>query len=266
MDAGEPADESEGHGSQRFVERIGRLSRTLVADQTFAGKLEAVAALAQRLLPGCDGAGITLRIRDEPYSVGVTNPLALEVDLVQYDTGEGPCLAAIEGSHVVRVDILEAGERFEHFAPGALDRGVHSVLSIPINADDRTVGALNLYASSEAAFDPDAEELVMPLAAYAGEVIATSDLYAYSLELFDDVLEELATTSMIDSAIGVVMSLTETGSEAARRILEDAAEARGSSLRNAAERVLREQLQTHGESEPPEGDDGFFPPPRTDHS
>jgi len=256
MDAGEPADEWEDQDSEPFVERIGRVNRTLVADQTFAGKLEAVAALAQRLLPGCDGAGITLRIRDEPYSVAVTNPLVLEVDLVQYDTGEGPCLAAIEGSHVVRVDILDAGERFEHFAPGALDRGVLSVLSIPINADERTVGALNLYANSEAAFDPDAEQLVMPLAAYAGEVIATSDLYAYSLELFDEVLEELATTSMIDSAIGVVMALTETGPEAARRILEDAAEARGASVRDAAEHVLREQLQTHEETESSEGDDG----------
>jgi len=241
-------DESEGAGSERFVERIHQVTRTLVADQTFAGKLIAVAALAQRLLPGCDGAGIALRIRDETHSVAVTNPLVLEVDLVQYDTGEGPCLAAIEGSHIVRVDILEADERFEHFAPGALDRGVHSVLSMPIDANDRTVGALNLYGSSADAFGPDAERLLVPIAAYAGEVIAGSDLYAHSLDLFDEILEELATAGMIDSAIGVLMANTESGPDAARRMLEEAAEARDSSLRDAAESVLREQ-QSHGRDE-----------------
>jgi len=237
----EPEDGSEGARSERFVERIHQVTRTLVADHTFAGKLIAVAALAQRLLPGCDGAGIALRIRDQTHSVAVTNPLVLEVDLVQYDTGEGPCLAAIQGSHIVRVDILEADERFEHFAPGALDRGVRSVLSIPIDANDRTVGALNLYGGSADAFGPDAERVLVPIAAYAGEVIAASDVYAHSLELFDEILEELATTSMIDSAIGVLMAHTESGPDTARRMLEDAAEARDASLRDTAEAMLREQ-------------------------
>ena len=179
----------------------------------------------------------------------------MAVDLVQYDTGEGPCLAAISRSSVVRIDVLEGNEQWRHFAPGALDRGVESVLSVPIEARDTTIGALNLYSCSAAGFAGRSEAVAQPLADYAGEVIGTSPLYAYSLELLDEVLEELAKRELINTAVGLLMARAKHDADAATRELTASAVEKGIPLREAAEWELREQ-QFRGDGKPvPDGPD-----------
>jgi hypothetical protein len=224
-----------------FDARLGRVQRALVMDRGIIGKLEAVAALATRMIGPCDGAGLALQVGGRTQSIGVTDEVVLEVDLVQYDTGEGPCLEAIKTSQVVRFDVLQLDERWEHFAPGALAYGINSVLSLPVTARGMTVGALNLYSETAGAMGPDAEPVGAALAMYAGEVISTSPLYAYSLDLLDEVLDELATHELLDCAMGIVMARTGKGSDDALAELAGFAEKQGVSVREAAEWELREQ-------------------------
>jgi GAF domain-containing protein len=227
--------------SDEFEKRLGHLHRALLGGRTTVAKLEAVAGLAKALISECDGAGFALEVREKVHSVGTTDEVTLAVDLIQYDTGEGPCLEAIETSHVVRLELLDAGERWEHFAPGAIDAGVRSVLSVPLSARGRTVGALNLYSRSADGFDAESESMAASLAAYAAEIIATSPLYGYSLALVDEVLEELATRELINNAIGVVMVREHCGESDALEELTNEAERRGASLRETAEWALREE-------------------------
>ncbi len=128
------------------LEKLARVTKLLKTQRTLPAKLEAVVAMAKRTIPNCDAAGVCLLIDGEPTSIAVSDRLAVEIDLVQYRTGEGPCLAAIGESHMVRIDVLDADTRFTHFAPGALDLELSSVLSVPLDANGRTVGALNLYS------------------------------------------------------------------------------------------------------------------------
>lgn len=65
------------------------------------------------------------------------------------------------------------------------------MLSIPLSAGDRVVGALNLYSRLPNAFDANAEQAAQPLANYAVEIISTSALYAYALEMVDGLVESL---------------------------------------------------------------------------
>jgi GAF domain-containing protein len=223
------------------VEKLSRVTRLLKTQRTLPAKLEGVVAIVKRTLPNCDGAGVCLLIDGEPTSIAVSDRLTLEVDLIQYETGEGPCLAAIADSHVIRIDILERDSRFCRFAPGALDQEIRSVLSIPLAANGRTVGALNLYSREPEAFGAHSEELVKPMAEFAAEAISTSPLYAYSLDAVDGLVETLESQALVGQAVGVI-SATEalSGTEALDR-LRDLAMHSGASMETVARRVLDER-------------------------
>lgn len=226
------------------LEKLARVTKLLKTQRTLPAKLEAVVALVKRTVPNCDAAGVCLLISEEPTSIAVSDRLALEIDLVQYRTGEGPCLAAIAQSRVVRIDVLDADTRFTHFAPGALDLELSSVMSIPLDANGRTVGALNVYSRRPDAFDAQAEEAVQPMAAYAAESISTSPIYAYSLDMVDGLSESIESQAVIDQATGVLMATEERSSAEALDRLRELALSSGESMRTIAKWVLEERPKT----------------------
>jgi len=104
-----------------FQDNVGRLEKSLAYDRGLVGRLEAIAGVARRMIRDCDAAGLAVIAKGRVWSVATSDGVALEVDLVQYDTGEGPCLQAIRDRRVIRLDLLDAAEDYPHFAPGALD-------------------------------------------------------------------------------------------------------------------------------------------------
>ena len=223
------------------VERLSRVTKLLKTQRTLPAQLEAVVGIVKRSVPSCDAAGIVLLVDGEPTSVAVTDRITIEVDLVQYQTGEGPCLSALHDGDVVRIDILEKDIQFTRFAPGAIDRGVRSVLSTPLDANGRTVGALNMYSMQANAFDARTSEAVRPMAEYAGQAIASSPLYAYSLDMVDGLVEDLESRAIIDRASGVLMATQEETGEDALGHLRNLAMRSGESMRTVAEWVIDER-------------------------
>lgn len=182
--------------------RVMKLVRT---QRTLPTQLAAATALATRTVPTCDAAGVSLVIVGEPTTSGATDAVVLEVDLVRYDTAQGPFLDAIEHSKVVRLDLIGGEVRYSRFAPGAMDAGINTIVSFPLTAASRTVGALNLYSNQVDAFDDDTERVMAPIVSYASDVLATSPLYAYSLDLIDGLMEAIGDRAAINQAPGVLM-------------------------------------------------------------
>ena len=88
-----------------FTSRLATLHKALERDRGLIGRLEAVAALARRTIADCDAAGLSVIAKGRAWTVAASDEVVLEVDLVQYDTGEGPCLEAIRKSDLVRLDV-----------------------------------------------------------------------------------------------------------------------------------------------------------------
>lgn len=220
------------------VEKLSRVTKLLRTQRTLPAKLEAVVAMVKATIPGCDAAGITLLIEGVPTTSAVTERLAVEVDLIQYETGEGPCLAAIRDSNVVRIDVIESDIRFSRFAPGSLALGINSVLSVPLVARGDVVGALNVYGHQADAFDADTQEALRPMADYAAEAIARSPLYAYSLDMVEGLVETLESRALIAQATGVLMANERLTSEQALDRLRELALEKGEAMRTVAEWVL----------------------------
>ncbi|MDP9069793.1 MAG: GAF and ANTAR domain-containing protein [Actinomycetota bacterium] len=224
---------------EESIEKLSRVTKLLSTQRTLPAKLESVVAIVKRTIPHCHAAGITLLIDGEPTTSAVTDRLAVEIDLVQYQTGEGPCLGAITDSNLIRIDVLERDGRFSRFAPGALDLEVNSVLSVPLVARGRTVGALNMYSRLPDAFDAQCEEAVQPMADHAAEAISTSPLYAYSLDMVEGLVETLESQALIAQATGVIMATEERTSDEALDRLRTVALTSGESMRTVADRVLK---------------------------
>jgi GAF domain-containing protein len=223
------------------VEKLTRVTKLLKTQRTLPAQLGAVVDIVKRTVPSCDAAGVSLLIDGEPTSIAVTDRLTIEIDLVQYRTGEGPCLTAMNDGDVVRIDILERDSQFTRFAPGALDRGLQSVLSTPLTANGRNVGALNMYSTTPNAFDERTSAAVQPMVEYAGQAIGSSPLYAYSLDMVDGLVEDLESQAIIEQATGVLMSSQEDTSQDALAQLRDLAMRSGESMRTVAEWVIAER-------------------------
>ncbi len=106
------------------------------------------------------------------------------------------------------------------------------------------MGALNLYSHTPSAFDGRTHEAVRPLADYAAEVISTSPLYAYTLEMVDGLVESMETQAIIAEATGVIMATEQLSSEEALDRLRSLAFTSGESMRTVADWVIQERPTT----------------------
>lgn len=223
---------------EEFTERISRVLRLVRTQRTLPTQLEAVVALAKRVVPSCDAAGVTLVVTGEPLTGAATDTVVVEVDVVQYGTGQGPCLDAIAESSIVRVDLIDGDLRYERFAPGVVDTAINSVVSFPLVAAGRTAGALNLYSYLPDAFDDDTERVMAPIVSYAADVLATSPLYAYSLDVVEGLMESLEERAVIAQATGALMARNGWTAADSFEFLRDRALVRGEALREAASAIL----------------------------
>ncbi|MFC0111476.1 hypothetical protein [Kibdelosporangium aridum] len=126
--------------SEQFTD----LTRNLLDATSVRGVLEQVVTAALRVVPGVDLVSITLRSRDGSFHTPVhTDPVAVALDQVQYETGEGPCLdaALAPGPAQTRSDDLAVESAWPHFGPAAAAYGVRAVLSVPLLPNPRPPAA-----------------------------------------------------------------------------------------------------------------------------
>src|SRR3984885_14371036 len=101
---------------------------------------------------GVLSCGMTMRSNGRPVTVACSDPLAAQVDEVQYALDDGPCLHAMRDGHVVRIEDTTEKACWPEFEAQAASHGIRSCLALPLNADGKPGGALNLYSRQASAF------------------------------------------------------------------------------------------------------------------
>jgi GAF domain-containing protein len=212
--------------SARLADRAGPLSDAfvpLVKDENLAGGLAAlarlssarlsledlltrVASFAVQAIPGADGAGLTLLEAGRSDTIVKSAPFVREIDDVQYRIGEGPCISAAATGKTMRSGSLGGDPRWPRFGPRAGRLGVHSVLSLPLNAGDRVLGAMNVYAHPKDAFDERAEHIGELFAVPAAIAVQNAQILAQTQRLAASLQAALTSRAVIDQAIGVIIS------------------------------------------------------------
>jgi GAF domain-containing protein len=150
------------------------VARVLLAEDSLDATLERVAAIAVEVVPGCAHSGISFVERGTVATRAASDDLPHRIDSVQYETGEGPCLDAIREHEVVWTDDLDTDERWPAFTPRAVELGIRSMLSFRLFDEKKPLGALNLYAPEDHAFDDDARSTGTVLSAHASVAIVSA--------------------------------------------------------------------------------------------
>jgi GAF domain-containing protein len=203
-----------------YAEHFAEAARALAADSTVVGTLERIVRLAATTIPGAQYAGITTKTRSESYkTIALTDRLALQVDEIQYEANEGPCLMALEGVQIIRSGDLAADGRWPVFGPAASQAtGVMSMLSSPLYLEGSNVlGALNTYATKPDAF----EEMDVSGLAILATHSAIALTRAADREKNEHLENALKSNRKIGAAVGILMAnhkLTEEQAFDALRI------------------------------------------------
>jgi GAF domain-containing protein len=150
------------------------VGRDLLAADGVEETLDVLVHLAPATISGCDHASVSLVTGRKVRTAASTGPIPRRVDAIQIETGEGPCLDAIRQHEVFVSDDLAAERRWPNFATRAAATGVRSMLGVRLFADQDTMGALNLYSDSAAAFDEMAEAFAVVLAAHASIALSAA--------------------------------------------------------------------------------------------
>jgi GAF domain-containing protein len=182
------------------------LSKLPMTDLSLSDTLSHVAQLAVRAVPGADGAGLTLLQPDRPDTTVASAEFVRAVDDIQYGLGQGPSITAAAEGITVRSGSLETDPQWPEFGPKVGRMGVHSVLSLPLITAGGVLGAMNVYARRPDAFDARAAELGELFAVPAAVSVQNARALSSAARLTEQLEMALSNRSMIDQAIGVLIS------------------------------------------------------------
>ncbi len=231
-DAVRQAVSSSGRSAEPGIARqLSELARELQADLTPEALLNHIARAAVTEVPGVQYAGITQVTGKEFVTTAASHELIVQLDQLQYRSGEGPCLDTARQHETVRCDDLRIDSRWPRFARQAAVLGILSVLSFQLFAGDDSFGALNLYAADANAFGEDSESIGILLTSHAGLAMA-------SIRARAGLLTALDSREMIGEAKGILMERYKITSIEAFGLLVASSQAVNLKLRNVAEHLV----------------------------
>jgi GAF domain-containing protein len=236
-----------GERGADVTDNLTELQKALLGTQTLEQFLQELATIAARLVNNGMSCGMTMRFNGRPDTVACSDPLAAEIDEVQYRLNDGPCLHAMRSGDQVTIDDTGDRARWPRFEAAAQARGIRSCLAVPLVTDGKPVGALNLYARAAAAFGPVQVRRAENLAENAsGALSMMLRLVSYS-ELTDQLRSSLTSRAVIYQALGVIMAQERCTQAKAFEILRNASQHSNVKLRDIASAIV-----TSVSGEPPQ--------------
>jgi GAF domain-containing protein len=160
--------------------------------------LEVLSTAAVHIVPGTRWACISMVSGRKVRSHAPTDEVSARLDQMQMDLGEGPAFDVLRERRTVHVEDLAAESRWPHFARGAVEFGVRSMLSIRLFVSSENLGVLNLYSDAPHAFTDES------LA--AGTVLAQHAAVAMKGVATEEQLQgAVASRDVIGQAKGILM-------------------------------------------------------------
>ena len=231
-------------------ETLAEMARILFAAGSLEGTLQATVDLAVDSIDGCDYAGIFVIDGDVISTPAHSDPFVIEVDVLQHQAGEGPCLDVIAGAGTVYSGELAEDTRWPRFGPMATSRGVRSALAISLSANGVT-GALNLYCAHPQAFGVVDRSNGDLLATLAGIAMSNSEALSTEERRVSNLRAGLISREVIGQAQGILMEREQITSDQAFDILRRASQRLNIKLRDVAQNLVDSRVRPETEETPP---------------
>lgn len=164
-----------------------------------------------------DAAGVLLGSPGGQLQFVASSSESMRVlELLQIQTNEGPCVDCYRSAApVVNVDLAESGGRWPDFTPRALVHGFRSVHSLPLRLRRTTIGALNLFRTSQGAMEDDDVAAAQGLAHVATIAILQHRAMLDATILNEQLDHALTSRVIIEQAKGIISEATHCGMDQA---------------------------------------------------
>jgi GAF domain-containing protein len=226
------------------IDEIHRVLRELDDLRYSAGNLdEALRRIVQAThgLFAVDGAGLMLIDPDQLLrNVAVSDGRVHDLEGLQIEHGEGPCVDAFEQKAMADADDLAGERRWPLFAPAAVGRGMRAVLASPIPYNQHAIGVVVVFSCDVRPWSPEGKLALVAFTDLAALTIANTMQSQERGELAEQLQGALDSRVVIEQAKGVLVARTGVSErEAFERLRRQARDQRRRVVDLAAE-VIRE--------------------------
>jgi GAF domain-containing protein len=232
---GEPSAEDEGSavGQDTLAHELSELARHLQAEDDVDAILDEVVRAAVQLVPGTDEGSISVVSgRRKVTSQSASSDLPAQVDALQGEVGQGPCMSAAYEQQTVRVPDMAHEQRWPDFARRASELGAASMLSFQLYVEGDNLGALNLYSRTPNAFDDESENVGLMFASHAAVAFADT-------RKLEQLQAGIDTRDLIGQAKGILMERYAIDAGQAFTLLTRISQRRQRKIRDLAEELTR---------------------------
>lgn len=201
--------------------------------------LDAIVRATKVSVPDFEHVSISVRHRDGTIETKAgSDQLVWELDAVQYDLHEGPCVDAIEHEPVVVVQNARREQRWPRYIPAAVEKGVRSQVGVQLFAQGKHIGGLNLYSTENDEVDQDSVETARLLATHAAIMLGHAQEEHH-------LNQALQSRKIIGQAIGILMERYRIDSDRAFQFLLRASSTGNIKLRDVAEELVTTSIESY---------------------
>jgi GAF domain-containing protein len=219
-----------------FNERLARIARELVSEPDMQHTLQGVVEAAAQNLDGEVWASVSLvKDRREVQTPAVSDDRAGWADQLQYELEEGPCLDAIWEQETFQIDDMSADERYPRWTRAVAEQtGIRSSLSLQLftDAEQNSLGGLNLYSPQPGAFDAETRAEALAFAAQAAVALR-------SAQTEENLRSGMATRNLIGMAQGILIERLRLTPDQAFAVLSRLSQESNTKLRDVARRLVQ---------------------------
>lgn len=218
-------------------------ARTIHSPRSLEDTLDTIVQTAVLALPAFNHAGISITHRDGRIeTMSGTDRLVWDLDTLQYEFGEGPCVDSIREDGVVLVEHARHEQRWPRYMPRAVQAGLRAQLGLRLYMEEETLGGLNLYSTESDTVDDDSRELAELFAAHAAIALGRA-------RKEDQLNQAIVARKVIGQAIGIVMERYELTEDRAFQFLIRASQASNIKLRAVAQEIVDDTNEKNGQQQ-----------------
>ncbi len=205
-----------------------RMSGLLLPPETVGSVVDRIVALATKTIARSSGTGVTLVDDDGGFvTSAASSELVRAADALQYELGEGPCLAALAARGTIRIDDTATDDRWPRWCAAAAGQGLRATLTTPLLTRDGSEGALKIYATTPGAFGPSDEHTLMKFAEDVAPLVANARAHERAGRLSEPFKRTLRERDLITLAKGLIMGRDGVDEQTALELLLSTARANG---------------------------------------
>ncbi|WP_350278476.1 GAF and ANTAR domain-containing protein [Kribbella sp. HUAS MG21] len=223
------------NGDAPLVDALTSLHSLLLGAPRLEELLAKLADVAAKVVEPPASCGITTRYDGQPRTIVSSDARASVADEYQYSLGEGPCLEALQQGVVVDVADYSSERRWPRYGDLAREAGVKASIALPLIVDGRSIGAMNLYGYDRPdTFSAADRERAAAYAEQASTTLAFAAGAVRQSQLSEQLEQALASRSVIDQALGLLMGQQRCDARTAFQLLRKHSQNNNRKLRDVA--------------------------------